>query len=76
MSGSNETLSVNLQHKKDVLNLASNNCNVLKLRTRRFEVKIQCTPSVGRRKRRRPKEIWRNTVIAELDEMALSWGES
>ena len=33
------------------------------------------TPS-GRRKRGRPKTTWRRTVMKELEEMGLTWGEA
>ena len=39
------------------------------------KVALRWTPP-GKRKRRRPKMTWRQTVMAELREMGLSWGEA
>ena len=39
------------------------------------KVALRWTPP-GKRKRGRPKMTWRQTVMAELKEMGLSWGEA
>ena len=39
------------------------------------KVALRWTPQ-GKRKRRRPKMTWRQTVMAELTEMGLSWAEA
>ena len=39
------------------------------------KVAMRWTPS-GRRKRGRPKTTWRRTVMKELEEMGLTWGEA
>ena len=39
------------------------------------KVALRWTPP-GKRKRGRPKHTWRRTVIDELDEMKLTWGEA
>ena len=39
------------------------------------KVALRWTPP-GKRKRGRPKMIWKQSVIAELKEMGLSWGEA
>ena len=40
-----------------------------------WRVAMRWTPT-GRRKRRRPKTTWQRTVMKELEEMGLSWGEA
>ena len=39
------------------------------------KVALRWTPP-GKRKRGRPKMTWRQSVMAELKEMGLSWGEA
>jgi hypothetical protein len=39
------------------------------------KVALRWTPP-GKRKRGRPKTTWRRTVVAELKEMGLTWGEA
>ena len=39
------------------------------------KISLRWTPP-GKRKRGRPKTTWRRTVLTELEEMGLTWGEA